>query len=486
MGTLQSRHSTAQFLWNARHAWLRKFEAAVAFHALEMAQQISDEIGKPREEAYVSELLPLIASIRWHRKCARAILKSQRMGGKPWWMMGRSLRLSRVPLGRVLIIATWNYPVGLLGIQLLQAIVAGNTVVVKPSERSPRSQGQLLDIAQACGLPDGVLRVIGSSPQAGRDALETGGFDHVIFTGGTSTGRAVAAHCAETLTPSTLELSGQDSAFVLEDANVIKAAKSIWMACTMNAGQTCMAPRRVFVQRGCYKKFLEALAPHAAGARPVQLIDHAAAQRCEELARQAVASGGRSLSAVMDGARAGWLRPLAIVDCPMEANLVEGNYFGPVISVVPVDHFEQAIEFHGQGNHHLAASIFTRDTSRIARDDDLKKRLGVSVITLNDCVLPTGHPALAIAGFGQSGWGTSRGVEGLLHLTRAVATTTTARWLPVADMPSVKVVQGLSTFIKWMSQAKPVAWKKNLSAPKFERVREEHEMAAAARKELSK
>ena len=486
MSTLQSRHPSATFLGNARQAWLRKFESAVAFHAMEMAQQISDEIGKPIEEAYVSELLPVIAAIRWHRKRARAILKTRRMGGKPWWMMGRSLRVSRVPLGRVLIIATWNYPVGLLGIQLLQAIVAGNTVVVKPSERSPRSQALLLDIAQACGLPDGVLQVIGCSPQAGRDALEAGGFDHVIFTGGTSTGRAVAAHCAETLTSSTLELSGQDSAFVLADANMHKAAKSIWMACTMNAGQTCMAPRRVFVLRSCYRKFLEALAPHAAGARPVQLIDHTAALRCEELARQAVANGARSLSGVMDGARAGWLRPLAIVDCPAHASLFEGNYFGPVLAVVPVNDFEQALELHGQGAHNLAASIFTSDTRRIINDDELKFRLGVSVITLNDCVLPTGHPALAISGFGQSGWGASRGVEGLTHLTRAVATTTTARWLPVADMPSADVLRGLCKAIKWMSGAKPVAWKKNSGVLINQQVLKPNDKSAPPTKAYSK
>ena len=359
-------------------------------------------------------------------------------------------------------------------------------MVVKPSERSPRSQALLLDIAQACGLPDGVLQVIGCSPQAGRDALEAGGFDHVIFTGGTSTGRAVAAHCAETLTSSTLELSGQDSAFVLADANMNKAAKSIWMACTMNAGQTCMAPRRVFVLRSGYRKFLEALAPHAAGARPVQLIDHTAALRCEELARQAVANGARSLSGVMDGARAGWLRPLAIVDCPARAALFEGNYFGPVLAVVPVDHFEQALELHGQGAHNLAASIFTGDTRRIVNDDELKLRLGVSVITLNDCVLPTGHPALAISGFGQSGWGASRGVEGLTHLTRAVATTTTARWLPVADMPSADVLRGLCKVIKWMSGAKPVAWKKNSGVLINQQVLKPHDNSAPSTKVYSK
>ncbi len=484
MVTLKSIHPSPLFPWHSRQTWLRKFKQAVAFHALEMAQQISHEIGKTKEEAYVSELLPLIAAIGWHSKRARHILKSQRMGGAPWWMMGRSLRVSRVPLGRVLIIATWNYPVGLLGIQLLQAIVAGNTVVVKPSERSPCSQAQLLNIARACGLPEGVLQVVGASPQAGRDALNAGGFDHVMFTGGTPTGRAVAAHCADTLTSSTLELSGQDSAFVLADANMVKAAKSIWMACTMNAGQTCMAPRRVFVERDCYGKFLQALAPLAAGARPLQMIDHAAAQHCEQLARDAVSKGGRSLSAVMDSARDSWLRPLAIVDCPLQSDLLLGNYFGPVLAVVPVENLEQALQLHGQGRHHLAASIFTRDTRRIARDEQLRTRLGVSVITLNDCVLPTGHPALAIAGFGQSGWGTSRGVEGLLQLTRAVATTTTARWLPVADMPSASVVQGLSTFIKWISQATPVAWKNKSSAPETPRQFEIHQ-PAAARKEYS-
>ena len=486
MATFESRQISSKFPWNARQAWLRKFESAVAFHALEMSHEISDEIGKPREEAYVTELMPLIAAIRWHRKRARNIVRTQRMGGRPWWMIGRSLQVSRVPLGRVLIIATWNYPVGLLGVQLLQALVAGNTVVVKPSERSPRSQAQLLNIAQACGLPDGVLNVLDASPQAGRDALEEGGFDHVMFTGGTATGRAVAAHCAETLTSSTLELSGQDSAFVLEDANMMKAAKSIWMACTMNAGQTCMAPRRVFVERGCYRKFLEALAPYVAGAKPLQLIDHAAAQRCEDLARQAVASGGRSLSAVIDGARAGSLRPLAIVDCPVGANLVAGNYFGPVLAVVPVENFKQAIGFHGQHAHHLAASVFTSDTKRVTRDFELSARLGVSVITLNDCVLPTAHPALAIAGFGQSGWGTSRGVEGLLQLSRAVATTTTANWLPVSDIPTVKIVQGLSNFMKWMSHAKPVAWKNNSITASPKRARATQEMTKPPLNELSK
>ncbi len=168
------------------------------------------------------------------------------------------------------------------------------------------------------------------------------------------------------------------------------------------------------------------------------------------------------------------------------AALFEGNYFGPVLAVVPVDHFEQALELHGQGAHNLAASIFTSDTRRIVNDDELKLRLGVSVITLNDCVLPTGHPALAISGFGQSGWGASRGVEGLTHLTRAVATTTTARWLPVADMPSADVLRGLCKVIKWMSGAKPVAWKKNSGVLINQQVLKPHDNSAPSTKVYSK
>ena len=182
------------------------------------------------------------------------------------------LRCGRASLGRVLIIATWNYPIGLLGVQLVQAIAAGNHVTVKPSERSPESQRRLAGLAAACA-PRGWIEVLDASRCEGERAVQNGAFDHVVFTGGTATGRQVAASAAQTLTPTSLELSGSDSALVLADADVRQAARRIWQAVTLNAGQTCMAPRRALVDRAIYGAFVAELAPLAAAARSVRLVD---------------------------------------------------------------------------------------------------------------------------------------------------------------------------------------------------------------------
>ncbi|MFM7799307.1 MAG: aldehyde dehydrogenase family protein, partial [Planctomycetota bacterium] len=241
----------------------------------------------------------------------------------------------------VLVIATWNYPLQLVGIQLTQAVVAGNRVVVKPSERSPRSQRMLLDLARAAasaaGLPPDTVTSAEATREAGRELLERERFDHVVFTGSTAVGREVALACARTLTPSTLELSGRDSAIVLADADPKLAARSIWHAATMNAGQTCMAPRRALVDRAIYQRFLDALRPLAASARPVRLADPSMADRCVQLAEAAVQAGGRSLRGVIEPANAGSMRPLCVESCPRDTELFEGDHFGPVLAVVPVD-----------------------------------------------------------------------------------------------------------------------------------------------------
>ena len=190
------------------------------------------------------------------------------MRGGAWWSIGQRHQVERVPLGRIGIIATWNYPVQLLGVQLVQALAAGNRVVVKPSERTPRTQALLLDLARRAGLPEGTLDVLPATRDAGAAMLQHAEMDHLVFAGSTAVGRRIAEAAARRLLPSTLELSGRDTAFVLADADPALAARTIWSAVTMNAGQTCMAPRRVLVDSRVYERFLAALArlPRAPGA----------------------------------------------------------------------------------------------------------------------------------------------------------------------------------------------------------------------------
>ena len=443
--------------WPARQRWLASFRRAVAAHGREIAQVIADEIGKPESEAYVSEVLPLLAAMRWHARHARGVLRMQPASGRPAWLLGRSARVGRAPLGHVLIIATWNYPVGLLGVQLVQAVMAGNRVTVKPSERSPHSQQLLVRLAASCGLPEGWLALADATAEAGERLLRDGAFDKVLFTGGTRVGAAVATTAAARLMPSVLELSGHDSAIVLADADVRKAAERIWLAITMNAGQTCMAPRRVLVDRSCYRAFLAELAPMAAGARPMRLVCAGEADRCMQLVRTALAQGARSLSGVAEPARDGWMRPMAVVDCAATSAMVRGDHFGPVLAVVPVDGVDHALRVHAASPHRLAVGVYTRAVSRWRRDAAFMMRLRASVITFNESVTPTGHPALTIAGSGGSGWGASRGAAGLLELSRPISVTETASWTPSAAAPSAVALRWLDRVVRWSHRARRVA-----------------------------
>ena len=412
----------------ARLAWCEAFEAAVVANEAELARLVGEEIGKSRWDCATQEFMPLVASLRWHAEHVPGLLAPRRIAGGPWWLMGQRHEGVRVPAGRVLVIATWNYPLQLLGIQLVQAVMAGNRVTVKPSERSPRSQAMLVDLAAKCataaGLPEGSVRCAAATRDEGRRLIEEGGWDHVVFTGSTAVGREIAAACARTLCPTTLELSGRDSAIVLADADLRAAADSIWFASTMNAGQTCMAPRRVLVDRSVARAFEMAIGRRFEHGCRVRLTDRAMAERCVALARAAVAAGGRAIGSIEDAHDAS-MRPVCVASCPRDAALAAGDHFGPALALVEVDGIDDALAVHRAAGQHLATAVFTRNARVLRQDAGFLAALGSSVVTFNDAVLPTVHPGTSIEGHGPSGWGPSRGAAGLLALTREVAVSTT-------------------------------------------------------------
>lgn len=456
MPTVSNRTpATAGWTWPERRNWLRRFRQGVAQQGMAIAARVAGEIGKPVGEAYVSEVLPLLAAIRWHERRAGRLLASRHAAGRPAWLTGRRVQVARMPLGHGLIVATWNYPVGLLGVQLVQAVAAGNRVTVKPSERSPQSQAMLVRLACSCGLPEGWISLAPATREAGAALVERGHFDKVLFTGGSATGGMVASACARRLVPSVLELSGHDSALVLADADAAVAAERIWLAVTMNAGQTCMAPRRVLVDRRVYRRFVEALSALAAAARPMRLTSAVEATTCVRLARLAVERGARSASGVLEPACDGWLRPMAMLDCPPEAELFRGEHFGPVLAVVPVDDLAHARSLHGRVRNRLSVSVYGGPSAdALARDPEFLASLGASVVTFNESVTPTGHPAVPIAGRGASGWGASRGEDGLLAWTRPVAVSRTAWWTPSARPPEGGQLAWLDRLVRWWHGAR--------------------------------
>jgi acyl-CoA reductase-like NAD-dependent aldehyde dehydrogenase len=448
-----------------RLGWVKRFESLVAGHEADLCRAIAEDIGKPEWQSLTGDILALLFACRWVRRRGKRVLRERRIGAS-MALPGVNGRVKRVPLGEVAIIATWNYPVQLLGIELLHALAAGNRVTVKPSEHSPRSQILLLELAfkalqqtidgeQACsGMDAGrVLRWVEATREAGAALLTSRKFDHVLFTGSTAVGRKIAETLAPSLTSSTLELSGRDSAFVLDDADPALAARCLWTGVTMNAGQTCMAPRRVLVHEKVYSEFLRFLSPLAAGEKPVRLIDERAAAEVYEQCREAMMAGARSLSGIIEppmadaSGKARLLRPLAMVDCPADARLAAGAHFGPAFAVVRVSSVDEALAIHRGCDQHLSASIYTRDA---ARANELAMKLGATIVNINDTIMPTAHPQVGLGGHGASGWGVTRGEEGLLAMTRPVYVTRTrlpAR--PGLEPPDAKIVAKVRRFVAW-------------------------------------
>jgi acyl-CoA reductase-like NAD-dependent aldehyde dehydrogenase len=176
--------------------------------------------------------------------------------------------------------------------------------------------------------------------------------------------------------------------------------------------------------------------------------------RCSGLVQEALGMGGRSLSGVAEHASDGWIRPIAVVDCPAHASLVQGDHFGPAIAVVPVDGLGEALQIHRGCSQALAASVFTRSADRLAKDARFLEALGASVVSFNECVTPTGHPGVAIAGAGASGWGASRGEAGLLELSRPLTVSRTAEWTPAAEAPPPRLLATLDRLVHWWHGAK--------------------------------
>lgn len=414
--------------------WVRDFRRAIAAHANELATLVETELGKPQFETLTSDLIPLLASCRWHERHARSVLRPRRARGRSIWQLGQRHRIHHAPLGHVAIIATWNYPVQLLGIQLVQALVAGNRVTVKPSERSPGTHARLLDLALEAGMPEARLTRTEATREAGEALLRDHTFDHVVFTGSTAVGRKIASTLAESLTPATLELSGCDSAIVLADADLRLASRSIAYACVLNRGQTCMAPRRVIVSAPVADEFERLLRERLAEHPFEGVLSPQEFERTEELLRQ---------SGLADPDK----KAFQLVRCDPASPLARGEHFGPAAALLVAESDAHALDLHRSFTQHLATSLFTRN-AHTART--IAPTLLANTVTINDAVIPTAHPGVPITGRGPSGHTPSRGALGLLAMTRPlVVSTTRPRLRTPLETPDERTRARLGRFVRW-------------------------------------
>ena len=396
-------------------------------HADALAAAVAADVHRDPGEVVATDVLPVAAACKFLLTDAERVLKPRRVHGRPLWLFGCRDVVHRRPWGVVGLVGTWNYPVFLTLVPLVQALTAGNAVLWKPSEHTPKTADLLDDLLAQAGFPAGlVVRLPGDRDNGPK--LAEADVDFVHFTGSDGVGRKLAARLGERLIPSTLELSGVDALVVRADADVELAARSAWYGATLNGGQTCLATRRVFVHEAVLSRFVDALRPLVEASGPVRLQAAGQAVQADALVAEAkgngcevLASGGRQpVRPDNNPGRTGLRPPLALVGHIDHLRLSREAAFAPLLGVTAVAGDADAVARHNAGPFGLGAALFTRDPAAARR---IASQLRTGSVVVNDVIVPTAHPATPFGGRGASGWGVSQGAEGLLGLTAVQVVT---------------------------------------------------------------
>jgi acyl-CoA reductase-like NAD-dependent aldehyde dehydrogenase len=327
-----------------------------------------------------------------------------------------------VPIGVVGGIAPWNFPIALAMWKIAPALVAGNVMVLKPSPFTPLTTLRIGEALQAI-LPPGVLNILTGQDELGPWMTEHPGIDKISFTGSTQTGRKVMASASATLKRVTLELGGNDAAIVLPDVDVRDTAEKLFWAAFFNAGQICIATKRVYIHEDIYDEMLDALTAYAAvvqvgnGANqgvdigPIQ--NHLQYRRVVDLIEDAKAQGYalRTPSAVPNGP--GYFVPITFVDNPPDdARIVAEEQFGPVLPLMKFRTVDEAVARANASDYGLAGSVWSKDEGVAL---DIAQRLETGTVWINESLHVT--PFASFGGHKQSGLGVENGINGMLEYT---------------------------------------------------------------------
>ena len=419
-----ARARAAQPAWAAttpaeRARVIERFRAALMRRSDEIAAIITRESGKPLVDALGADVTVALDFAGWVAKNAPRFLRGDWRGVAGMTMWRKRVRVERTPLGVIGIIAPWNYPFFLPTSCALPALACGNAAIIKPSEYTPASAAVIEELFREAGLPDGLLHVLQGDAVTGA-ALTRAGVDKMMFTGGEAAGRKVAIACAEQLIPCSLELGGSDAAIVLADADVRYAADGIAWTRFSNAGQTCVAPKRIFVEAPVYDAFVEAMS-RAVRALKVGPGSDAASEVGPLIRPQAKATiAAQCEDAVSRGATIAAQAPAPEGDCFFPPTLLTNvdetmrvlreETFGPLLPVVKVRDADEAIARANRSEFGLSASVWTSDR---ARGLAVAKRLQAGTVLINDAIAVVGMADVPYGGVKSSGIGRMHGLVGL-------------------------------------------------------------------------
>jgi acyl-CoA reductase-like NAD-dependent aldehyde dehydrogenase len=452
-----SRARGAQAAWGTltvkeRCDRVARFRDLVVNRAEELCGLISAETGKTKAEALSMEVMVIADLATYFLKRAPRILAPEPISLH--LLKNRGSYLHYQPRGVVGIISPWNFPFGIATGEMIMSLIAGNGVVLKPSEVTPLIALKTKELYDASGMPTELFHVVPGRGAAGA-ALIDSGIDYCIFTGSTATGKKVGAACGERLIPCALELGGKAPAIVCADADVDRTAKALVWGSFANQGQVCVSVERVYAHQSVHDELVQKILENVDKLRPGEDTGSMTWERQTEIVEE------RIQSAVQQGAkvRTGGKRrsdkglafaPTVLTDCRHDMDVMKKEIFGPVMPIMKVRDEDEAVKLANDSSLGLMAYVFTQDKKKGQR---LAEKIESGTTMVNDCLLTFGAPETPWAGVKQSGVGITHSDRGLQELcqTRHVnydrlALKKELWWYPYSD----KVYKQTLKMMRWI------------------------------------
>ncbi len=434
-----------------RRAQLQKFSAALERHEASLLAALQADLHKSPCQGYTTELGLVQAELRHALKNLRRWTAITRRA-TPWFVAPARGWTQSEPFGVALVLGPWNYPVQLLLTPLVSALAAGNCAVLKPSELAPRTAEAITAMVAETFAPELISVVNGGADAA--TALLNERFDKIFFTGSTRVGRVVMAAAANHLTPVTLELGGKCPAIVCADAAIEQAARRIAWGKFMNAGQTCVAPDFVLVERGVRAAFVAALKKSLRefyAEDPSRSPDYGRIVNARHFDRLVnYLRDGKIIHGGEHDANDLFLAPTILTDVSPESPVMQEEIFGPILPVLEYDRLDDALALLLCGRPvPLALYVFTNDRATEAKVLAEARSGGVCV---NDVVAHMIGTGLPFGGLGESGLGAYHGRAGFEAFSHQRAVLRRATWLdtPFRYPPQTLSLAGLKRALNFL------------------------------------
>jgi len=406
-----------------RKTLVNRFRKAIVNQMDDFIQIICAETGKKEFEAMLEIMISADLMKNQSKHAKKAFATEKRSSGI---YLHKRARVEYRPFGVAGIISPWNYPLILTISPVAEALLAGNTVVLKPSEQTPLTSILLKKTFDSIAENSDIFQVLPGAAETGKAIVESEKTNIICFTGSTAIGKIIAKSCGELLKPCILELGGKDAMIVLEDANLKRAAKACIWGGFSNAGQTCISIEQVYICESVFEQFVELLKKEmgklTCGVHPENRVGamtmESGLAKVQAQIQEAKSEGCEiySIPQLEDETR--FISPTLIFNPPENLEICREETFGPVISIHKVADENEAINRTNQSQFGLAANIFTKNKRR---GRNVARKIQAGMICINDALIGYALADLPFGGMKDSGIGRVHGLEGLKAFSQQVS-----------------------------------------------------------------